>query len=534
MEDAKVEEMARQLDAAQAISHVGSWEWSMSTGIVTWSDELYRIYGLAPRERPITLEVFVEFLHPEDRERVLGEVTKARESGTQFGWVERIIRKDGSVRVLDTMGTVIRDANGQPLTLIGTCRDITAERELAVQRERAAQVQRDERYALELLAAGAPLAEVLTLIVEMIEELAPGAIASVLLLDERGLHVRHGAAPHLPEEYNRLIDGLAIGPKAGSCGTAAFRREPVLVEDIETSGLWVMYRDLVRPFGLRACTSYPILSSDNRVLGTFAVYYKEPRLPDPATRELLERAAHVAGIAIERRQLDDQLRKLPARLEEAREEERTNIAREIHDELGQALTALKLDIALIARRLKNGNGNSDELRAKLEEMRGTADDIIGAVRRISASLRPNVLDDLGLRAALEWQAEEFTKRTGTACVVNAEIGDLHLDRGLATAVFRIFQEALTNVTRHAQATSVDVHLWLERGNLKLEVADDGVGVPEIAPRSSSLGLLGMSERARRCGGECTIRRREPRGTLVAVSVPLKFPSEREEDHELGA
>jgi signal transduction histidine kinase len=370
----------------------------------------------------------------------------------------------------------------------------------------------------------------------MIEVLSADTIASVLLLDERGEHLKHGAAPNLPEDYNRAIDGAAIGPKVGSCGTAAYRREPVLVENIATSGLWIGYRHLVEPYGLKACSSFPILASDGRVLGTFAVYYKTHRVPDAQARELIERAAHVAGIAIERRQLDDQLRKLPGRIEEAREEERTNIAREIHDELGQALTALKLDLALVARRLekRNGHGTVDDLQAKLEEMASSTDDIIGTVRRISAALRPGILDDLGLRAALEWQAEEFSRRTGTPCVVKADVGDLHLDRGLATAVFRIFQEALTNVTRHAQATSVECHLWLERGSLKLDIADDGVGVPEIAPRSSSLGLLGMRERARRCGGECTIRRRQPRGTIVALSVPLKFPSVRDEDHELGA
>jgi PAS domain S-box-containing protein len=527
--------MARQLDAAQAIAHVGSWEWDVESGVVTWSDELYRIYGLVPGQRPITLEAFLAALHPDDRERVRGEVGAAMQRGGRFAWVERVVRPNGEVRVLDTIGEVVMNEAGSPLTLIGTCRDITEETELAKTRQRAQRLQAGERQALELLAAGEPLEEVLAVIVELIEELSPETIASVLLLDDRGQHLKHGSAPHLPAEYNRVIDGAAIGPKAGSCGTAAYRREAVLVEDIETSGLWLLYKHLVRPYGLRACSSFPILSSDGRVLGTFAVYYKEPRVPDRSALELIERAAHVAGIAIERRQLDDQLRKLPGRIEEAREEERTNIAREIHDELGQALTALKLDIALVSRRLlKNGNGSAEEVRAKLDEMGLTTDEIISAVRRISAELRPGILDDLGLGAAFEWQAEEFTRRTGTPVTLKAEIGDMHLERDLATAVFRIFQEALTNVTRHAQATQVEVHLWLERGLLKLVVADDGVGVPEIAPRSSSLGLLGMRERARRCGGECTIRRRDPHGTIVAVSVPLKFPSEREEDRELGA
>jgi signal transduction histidine kinase len=232
----------------------------------------------------------------------------------------------------------------------------------------------------------------------------------------------------------------------------------------------------------------------------------------------------VAGIAIERRQLDDQLRALSERLEAAREDERTNIAREIHDELGQALTALKLDLAWVAHRAE-----APEVERKLVEMSRATDGILETVRRIASELRPGILDEIGLRAALEWQADEFRRRTTIPCIVHSEVGELQLERGLATAVFRIFQEALTNVARHASATSVEVQLRLERGHLRLEISDDGIGVPEIAPRNASLGLLGMRERARRCGGDCIVRRRQPRGTVVSLSVPLRFPSERDAD-----
>jgi PAS domain S-box-containing protein len=525
MPDGKSQAMARQLEAAQAITHVGSWEWDLATGVVSWSDELYRIYGLEPRSKVITLDVFLGSLHPDDRDRIRGEIERAIAAGARFAYRERIIRPDGTMRVLDTIGEVVTDG-GKPHSLLGTCRDITEEVEAAVDRFRVERVQAGERQALEMLAAGAPLHDVLSTIVLSIEELSQDAIASVLLLDAHGKHLKHGAAPHLPEDYNRSIDGAAIGPRAGSCGTAAYRKQPVFVTDIESDPLWIGYRHLVEPHGLRACWSFPIMASDGTVIGTFAVYYREQRAPDPTTVQLIERAAHIAGIAIERRSLDEQLGNLAARIELAREEERTNIAREIHDELGQALTALKLDIAWVAHR------SQGEVGAKLGDMSRATDDIIGVIRRISAELRPGILDSLGLRAALEWQADEITKRTGIVCTVDARAGDLQLERNLATTVFRIFQEATTNVVRHAKATRIDVTLWLERGNLRLDIADDGVGVPEIAPRNSSLGILGMRERARRVGGDCTIRRREPHGTIVAVSVPLRFPAERE--HDLGA
>jgi PAS domain S-box-containing protein len=529
MAEVKSEAKARQLDAAQAITHVGSWEWDVRTGSVSWSDELYRIYGYDPGSRPVTLEFFLSSLHPDDRERIRAEIDAAIARKGRFSYRERIVRPDGSVRVLDTIGEVVCSADGSPVSLLGTCRDVTEDARLEREKWRVDRVHAGERQALEQLAAGAPLSVVLEVIVRLIEGISDDAIASILLLDETGQRLRTGAAPNLPAEYSKAIDGASIGAKAGSCGTAAYRKEPVFVEDISVDPLWDDYRHLILKFGLRACWSFPICTHDGRVLGTFAVYYKVARLPDAQSRELIERAAHVAGIAIERRQLDEQLQALSARIEQVRENERTHIAREIHDELGQALTALKLDIAWVARRV---NGDNDPLSTKLTEMQSATDAIIHAVQRISSELRPGLLDAIGLRAALEWQAEEFTRRTGTPCTFRAEAGELQLDRQLATAVFRIFQEALTNVTRHASATAVDVRLWLERGHLRLDVADDGVGVPEIAPRASTLGLLGMSERARRCGGECTIRRREPRGTIVALTVPLRFPSEI--DRELGS
>ncbi|HSR96145.1 MAG TPA: GAF domain-containing sensor histidine kinase, partial [Kofleriaceae bacterium] len=346
-------------------------------------------------------------------------------------------------------------------------------------------------------------------------------IASILLLDESGTKVRHGAAPNLPPAYNLAIDGQPIGPCAGSCGTAMFRREPVVVVDIDSDPLWEPYRSLAREHGLRSCWSFPILGDDGRVFGTFALYHREPRTPDDAARELMKRAAHVTGIVLERRTLQEQHRALAARIEAAREEERTSIARDLHDQLGQAMTALKLDLGWLRRRIHDG-----DLDRKLDEMAHATDEILGSIRRISTDLRPGILDDVGLGAAIEWQAEEFARRTGTPCTVRSNLSDLQLDRDLATNLFRIFQESLTNVARHAEAMHVDVAIRLDHGRLHLEIADDGVGVPEIGPRGATLGLLGMRERARRLGGDCTIKRRSPRGTVVSVIVPLKFPAER--------
>jgi PAS domain S-box-containing protein len=513
--------LERQLKVAQQLTHTGSWEWSIETNVVTWSEELYRIYGVS-EGTPITFETFLGAVHPEDRDRIERQILDALERGGRFSHTERIVRPDGSVRELESIGEVTM-RGGHAVGLIGTCRDVTDERHRERELQRSKLLERGERRALEMLAAGAPLPEILDVIARSIEEIDPRSVVSVVIVDETGTRVRSFAGPSIPPEYARAIDGAVIGPAGGSCGTAIFRRERVIVTDIERDPLWADYRDAARPFGFRACWSSPLIGTDARPLGSFAVYYREPIAPDDASLALVARASHVAGIAIERRKLDDQQRALTQRIEAIREDERTEIAREVHDELGQALTALKMDIAWVARRLTTNGAIAD----KLVEMSRASDEIIGAVRRISAQLRPGVLDDLGLGAAIEWQLEEFGKRTGIASELHSTLGDVALDRELSTAVFRIFQEALTNVARHASATKLRVALALDRGRLRLEVEDDGVGIPDHT--TSSLGLLGMRERTRRLGGECEIRRAEPRGTLVAVSVPLKFPAERRTD-----
>jgi PAS domain S-box-containing protein len=507
-------DIERQLAAAQQIAHIGSWEWDLHSNRVVWSDELYRIYGLEPQSCPITFESFLTRVHPDDRAHVQSRVRAAMEGGGGFAYPERIVRPDGSMRFLESAGEVMHDEDGRVTSLIGTCRDVTSQT-----RERA--IREGEHRALEMIASGKPLCDTLTQLVLLIEEHAPPVTGSILLLDESGSRVHHGAGPHLPEAFRVAIDGASIGPTAGSCGAAAFLRRAVFVEDIEQSPAWADYRDLARAHGLRACWSTPIFATHGGVLGTFAFYYGEPRAPTDADRDLIARATHIAGIAIERRQMEDQLRALSAREESIREDERTGIAREIHDEFGQALTAIKMDLAWVGRHLGGSNGLSEaQLREKLGDMSRAADEVIGQVRRISAALRPGVLDDFGLVAAVEWQAREFERRTGTVCTLQSNLGDARLDRGLSTGLFRIFQEALTNVVRHAEARLVEVRLERRGGSLELEVHDDGKGFPaEAAFSTKSLGLLGIRERARRLGGSANVGPGSPCGTTVLVRVP---------------
>jgi PAS domain S-box-containing protein len=218
----------------------------------------------------------------------------------------------------------------------------------------------------------------------------------------------------------------------------------------------------------------------------------------------------------------EQLRALAERLQWVREEDRKRVARDLHDQIGQILTAIKMDMTWMTRHLPD---SESDVLARLKESIKLINDGVKAVRAICSGLRPGVLDDLGLSAAIEWQAIEFATRNGVQCQASVPPVDLHLDGDRATATFRIFQECLTNVLRHAEATSVCVNLVQEEENILLVVKDDGIGFCEsdLSNSLDSLGLLGMKERAQFCGGDVQITSSPGNGTVVTVRVPVDTP-----------
>jgi PAS domain S-box-containing protein len=214
-----------------------------------------------------------------------------------------------------------------------------------------------------------------------------------------------------------------------------------------------------------------------------------------------------------------QLRDLSESLRSALEEERTRISRELHDELGQSLTALKFDLGGM---INQGDAEETSLTGKVGEMIRLVDSILTTVKRVSRELRPGMLDDLGLAAAIEWHAREFGKRTGIACDVLIDPEDLSADPDRSTAIFRIFQETLTNVARHAGATKVEAALECRDGALSLEVRDNGRGITgEEITGAKSLGIIGIRERVRYLGGEVRIEGSPGEGTVVTVTLPAR-------------
>jgi PAS domain S-box-containing protein len=220
----------------------------------------------------------------------------------------------------------------------------------------------------------------------------------------------------------------------------------------------------------------------------------------------------------------EQLRALSAHLQYVREEERTRIAREIHDELGQVLTALKMDLSLLNRGLLESSETMPrfKLMEEIGSMRRLVDRTIQTVRRIATELRPEVLDYLDLKAAMEWQIQEFQTRSGIICEFRCNVDIIELDRDRATALFRIFQEAMTNVARHSNASRVNIGLLAKQGSLLMEISDNGRGITEgeIA-KARSFGLLGMKERALLLGGEMEIKGVPAQGTTLTVRISVE-------------
>jgi PAS domain S-box-containing protein len=284
----------------QRISHTGTWGWNLSTGKLVWSEEHFRIFGFDPERTEPSFQLFLETVHPEDRSFIQEGLDKAIREKSGFDMEFRIALADGSVKDVQGVGRPVLTHSGEIDNYIGTTVDITA-------RKRAEALLAGEKRLLEMVARGDSLPRILDALCRLVEELASGSLSSILLL-EKGDRLRHGAAPNLPQAYIDAIDGSAIGPSAGSCGTAAYRAEPVIVSDIATNPLWANYRDVALPHQLRACWSSPILSSEGKVLGTFAIYYREPRSPTPEQLEIIEQITHLASIALERKRAENALR----------------------------------------------------------------------------------------------------------------------------------------------------------------------------------------------------------------------------------
>jgi diguanylate cyclase (GGDEF)-like protein/PAS domain S-box-containing protein len=281
------------LSESQRIAHIGSWSWGLSHNAVVWSDETYAIYGLNPTQFVPTRDAFFSLIHPEDRPLIVQWWNQCATGDAATELEFRIVRPDGNVRFIIGCGHLERDKANNPYRMLGTVQDIT-------ERKQTELLQKHQSRILSMMAEKASLEVLLETMARDIEYINPAMLCTILLLDEQGQRVNHCAAPSMPDFFIKAIDGEMIGLGRGSCGTAAFTGECVIVENISTHPWWSSYKALAFDAGLEACWSQPILSSEGKVLGTFAIYHHQPRLPTPADIRLIETEARLAALAIEK------------------------------------------------------------------------------------------------------------------------------------------------------------------------------------------------------------------------------------------
>jgi PAS domain S-box-containing protein len=300
----KLSQSERILAEAQRLSHTGSFVWDITTKEAVYlADEWYRIYGYDPETDEHAWDERLQRVHPDDLSKWQAAVDRAISEKSDYELEYRLVLPTGITKYVHVLGCPVLNSAADVVQFIGNVTDIT-------ERKRAEALLKGERRLLEMIATGVPLKEILNALCATIEEQRPGTLASVLLMNPDGVHLDVIAGPTLPNEWTRQMEKLPIGPCAGSCGTAAYRGTPVIVADITTDPLWNVpeHRASALNHNLRASWSSPVLSSKGKVLGTFCMYYGEPRSPSGPDLELIELTTHLARVAIERDHAEEALR----------------------------------------------------------------------------------------------------------------------------------------------------------------------------------------------------------------------------------
>jgi PAS domain S-box-containing protein len=475
-------------------------------------------------------------IHPDDLSSHVGLWRAALAAGEPMESEVRVRGRDGDYRWLLMRNVPLRDELGNIVKWYGTAIEIE-------DRKRAEMLLAGEKRLLEMIARGDSRAFILDALCRLVEELASGSLSSILLLDSTGKRLRHGAAPNLPIPYTQAIDGGAIGPAAGSCGTAAYRAEAVIVSDIATDPLWADYRDLALAHGLRACWSTPILSSEGRVLGTFAMYYRERRSPAPREQDVIEQITHLASIAIEREQAEERLRQAQADLARvSRVTTMGELTASVAHEVNQPIAAAVTNANACLRWLAGDIANLEEARAAATRIvrDGTrAAEIISRIRLLFKKGTPQrELADVNevIRETIALLRSEATRysisvHTEPAANLPQIMGDrVQLQQVLMNLIMNSI-EAMKEVdgTRELVIKS-------QRGEneeVLVSVSDTGVGLPphqadqifnaffSTKPHGTGMGLSISRSIVESHGGRLWAAGNSPRGARFWLTLPIK-------------
>ena len=481
--------------------------------IVDFNDQALKMFGYARTE--MVGKAVVDLVAPESR----AQVAEAVRTGLESIYAHQALRKDGSVFHVEARARIYQV--GQRTLRMTALRDIT-------ERKQAEDLTQSQKQVLELIAGGASMRQTLETLARAVEAQSPELLASILLLDPDGVHMRHGAAPSLPPEYTQAIDGAAIGPCVGSCGTAAFRREPVFVADIASDPLWADYKQLALPHGLRACWSTPIFDAQRKVLGTFALYYHQPKLPEERHQKLIEMATQTAAVCISKHRTEAEYEQSVTREQQARlaytvqliaaqEAERKRIAVELHDNLGQNLLLIK-NLAQLVLRETRPEQTYDQV-ASIDQL---AAQCLAEARQLSGELHPHQLDHLGLKRALELMLENTAHASDIQFTWKLDdLGEI-FSAAAAMNFYRIVQESLNNILKHSRAKNVRVELERDIHEVSLRITDDGCGyaADALAENKKGMGLRNITERVRMLGGTLAMDSAPGQGTRIQARVPV--------------
>jgi len=434
-------------------------------------------------------------------------------------------RGETQERDVDIMASPVRDSQGNITEVVELMRDVTETRRLEQQIREAHQHLLALNAIASTLSTSLDLDTVLNSALDKVLELMKGDTGGILLLDEESQTLSYRVYRGLSEEFVKGIAGLRLGE--GIAGKAAQLGEPIYVDNISEDPR--LTRSVVIKEGLRAFASVP-LQSKNKVLGVMNITSHSIRRFTPEDIQLLNSIGNQIAITIENAKLYSEVqRKEQLRGEllnlviSTQEEERKRIARGLHDETSQALTSLAVNLEAIIAILPS---DADEAKAKLRGIQSLALKTLDEIHKIIYELRPTLLDDLGLVAAVKWHAENYLEAAGIKVHLETAGLERRLPAQIETALFRIIQEATTNIVRHADAESTSISLEFNETCIAIHIEDDGKGfdlneVMRSRDGERGLGLLSMEERAELLGGHLSIKSRPGLGTQITVKIPIE-------------